>query len=135
MHCGLPNPLVPLEPGQKFSDVLGYDFDFSGNLPAGFALDTKLTIAKETAQIVFNGPNNAKLMIRKSKTDGDISGDYEVYPDVKEVQQNGTKVTVKGKGNEWSCAIWKNGDFSYSVTSSRPLSEVEITQMIEGTDK
>ena len=130
MSCGLPNPLAPLNPGQTFADVLGYDFDPRGNLPDGYNVSKKLTVAKQTAQIICTGPNESKVTLRKGKSDGDISGDYTNYPDTKQMQPNGIDVLLKGKNDGWHCATWNRGEFAYSVTSNKGIPEADMVALI-----
>ncbi len=64
-----------------------------------------------------------KICIRKGTGTEDISGDYNAYKSVTEKKINGSTVTLKGSGKGVKTAVWTDGEYSYSVTSEKALTE------------
>lgn len=71
------------------------------------------------------------MTIRKAKGNEDISGDYNEYDNITEIQVNGNTVTIKGNGDEFSLAVWVSGDYSYSASVSSGISENLLKEIIE----
>lgn len=69
----------------------------------------------EFAQSVYEGEDNS-LTYRKSRGTDDISGDYNQYEQIVDKVVNGIDITVKGNSDKYYLAIWKAGDFSYSIS-------------------
>lgn len=71
------------------------------------------------------GEENETMRIRKAAGEGDISGDYTNYDQVKTV--NG--VTIKGAGDVFSLAVWEKGGYAYSVSVAAGLSQADLLAM------
>lgn len=76
----------------------------------------------ELAEIVYQD-TQYKVMLRMSKGNEDVSGDYSEYSHIKEVVLEGSRVTLKGNGLEYQLAIWQRGDYSYSIRFVEPVAE------------
>ena len=73
--------------------------------------------------------------IRKARAEGDISGDFTEYPDVREVDFEGRKVTLKGEAGIFSLAIWEENGFSYAVKAQeKPMTEEEILEIVKAVE-
>ena len=68
------------------------------------------------------GEENETMRIRKAVGEGDISGDYTNYDQVKTV--NG--VTIKGAGDVFSLAVWEKDSYAYSVSVAAGLSQADL---------
>lgn len=62
--------------------------------------------------------STAYILLRKAVGSEDISGDYNEYGTVTELEVEGKTVTLKGEGDVFYVAIWTDGDYSYSVSVS-----------------
>ncbi len=82
----------------------------------------------EFAQIVYEGADNS-LTYRKTRGTDDISGDYNQYEQIVDKVVNGIDITVKGNSDKYYLAIWKTGDFSYSISVDEGV-ELEILSNI-----
>lgn len=71
------------------------------------------------------------LYLRKALGNEDISGDYNSYSLIKDLDINGVTVTLKGFENTFNVAVWNSGSFSYAIGSSISLQENEIIEYIE----
>lgn len=83
----------------------------------------------EMAQITYKS-GEASVTIRKAHGNEDISGDYNDYSTVRELQIDTVSVIVKGDGDAYSLALWQQNSFSYSLSIEPGISEQEITMLI-----
>lgn len=61
------------------------------------------------------GPAYKEIRIRKSNESGEISGDYNNYPETRAISVGSRKVTLRGKNGKVSAAAWTDGGYTYSV--------------------
>lgn len=85
---------------------------------------------KEIAEIQYTGQNNT-VVLRMAALEEDISGDYSVYTETKNIMVNGYSVTLKGDDNKYSLAIWQYDGFSYAVQFAQAVSEQEMLTSIK----
>ena len=81
------------------------------------------------AQITYRS-GDASVTLRKAPGDEDISGDYNVYESVRELQLGSVAVTVKGSGNDCALALWQQNGFSYALSFEPGISEQEAITLI-----
>ena len=55
------------------------------------------------------------LIYRQEKGSEDVSGDYNVYSVVKDIDLGDGKGTLKGDDDSFKLAIWSDGSYSYSI--------------------
>lgn len=60
---------------------------------------------------------SSEICVRKGEGTDDISGDYNVYKNVSEMQIGGNTVTIKGNGDGVNSVTWTDGTYSYSIYS------------------
>ena len=80
---------------------------------------------------VFYGGEDDSVCIRKAPGGGDISGDYNVYPQVKTTNVNGFVVTMKGEDGLVHLAIWTGGGYTYSISARTGISEVDMAALVQ----
>ena len=106
---------------------------FTVELPAAVALADDAAVryceALNEIEVQFSDPYG---YLRKAKDDGDISGDYEAYPEEKTIEVNGCTATLKGpEKGYYNLAVWKNGDFSYCIGFDAPADEETMKEYVE----
>ena len=79
---------------------------------------------------VFYGDEDHEVLIRKAPGGEDISGDYNVYTQVKTADVNGTAVTMKGENGLVHLAIWTGGGYTYSISARAGMSEADMTALV-----
>ena len=72
-------------------------------------------------------------MYRMAKGKDDISGDYNVYQDVKTVQAGAYSVTLR-KNEQGTGAIWTDSDYTYALYADKDVSEQDVLSMIASID-
>lgn len=73
--------------------------------------------------------------VRKARAEGDISGDFTEYPDIREVDFEGRKVKLKGEAGTCSLALWEENGFSYAVKAQeKSMTEEEILEIVKAVE-
>ncbi len=67
--------------------------------------------------IFFDGDN--EIIIRKGNTEGNISGDYNIYKQEEVINMNNVCVTLKGNEGLYSLAEWTVNGYSYSISCNQ----------------
>ena len=114
----------------ELSGVLGFTVTELYNLPFEVEKTTYYACWKEYAEISYEGTSQTALY-RVTKGDTDISGDYNVYDDIKEVRVDDAVVTLKGDTAGYVLAIWQKDGYSYSVSFTSPVTELQMLSIIE----
>ena len=71
-----------------------------------------------------------EIRVRKAVGEGDISGDYNSYPESGVFSLSGTELTMKGDGaGNWRVATWCREGYSYSVTANADHSREFMLQL------
>lgn len=110
-----PSPFIPCATMAEAEDLAGF------GLTAPKGADTIEAWEGVMIQTIYGGENET-MRIRKAAGEGDISGDYTNYDQVKTV--NG--VTIKGAGDVFSLAVWEKGGYAYSVSVAAGLSQADL---------
>lgn len=79
---------------------------------------------------VFYGDEDHEVLIRKAPGGEDISGDYNVYTQVKTADVNGTAVTMKGENGLVHLAIWTGEGYTYSISARAGMSEADMAALV-----
>lgn len=79
---------------------------------------------------VFYGDEEHEVLIRKAPGSEDISGDYNVYTQVKTMDVNGADVTMKGEDGLVYLAVWTGGGYAYSVSVRAGMSETDMAALV-----
>lgn len=77
----------------------------------------------------FEREDNKSILIRKGRGQGDISGDYQKYSEKDILELDGKKILVNGKNSLIYKAIWREGDFSYSIGVEKGISKEELKRL------
>lgn len=80
-------------------------------------------------QIIFE-KDGEEIVQRQAKTDEDISGDVTDYKDSQDYEFNGLKVNLKGNDGKFYVASLKNDGFTYSITSNKGYSYLDLMELM-----
>lgn len=125
-----------VESMQQATELTG----FTMSIPEGKAPYTKKTISvigEDLIKVAYSKeePFAVGYSIRKARAEGDISGDFTEYPDIREVDFEGRKVTLKGEAGTCSLALWEENGFSYAVQAQeKPMTEEEILEIVKAVE-
>ena len=121
---------------QQATEITG----FTMRIPEGKAPYTEKTISvigEDMIEVAYSKevPFAVGYSIRKARAEGDISGDYTEYPDIREVDFEGRKVKLKGEAGTCSLALWEENGFSYAVQAQeKPMTEEEILEIVKAVE-
>lgn len=73
---------------------------------------------------------NKTVIFRKSKGNGDNSGDYNVYEKTVIKDFGFGEVTLKGSKKVYNLAVWEKGGYSYSLGLKKGVPENTIKNII-----
>lgn len=125
-----------VESMQQATELTG----FTMRIPEGKAPYTEKTISvigEDMIEVAYSKeePFAVGYSIRKARAEGDISGDFTEYPDIREVNFEGRKVTLKGESETCSLALWEENGFSYAVKAQeKPMTEEEILEIVKAVE-
>lgn len=125
-----------VESMQQATELTG----FTMRIPEGKTPYTEKTISvigEDMIEVAYSKeePFAVGYSIRKARAEGDISGDFTEYPDIREVDFEGRKVTLKGEAGTCSLALWEENGFSYAVQAQeKPMTEEEILEIVKAVE-
>ena len=128
------NGMVEVDSLAELSESIGFSVPEVKNIPFEVTSTVYTNGWNEFAQVEYQGGNQTEseeVLFRKAKGTDDISGDYNVYTDVKEIAVNETAVTLKGENGQYSLAIWQQDGFTYSLSYEPGGREDAFVMMIQ----
>lgn len=114
-----PSPFIPYDNMTEAAKMAGFDMTVPKTPDSIEAWDGYMIQA-------LYGEDGADMLIRKATGNEDISGDYNEYKQVENVDG----VTLKGENGLFSLAVWTSGDYSYSISVSKALSQADMTALV-----
>ncbi len=130
----IPNPFTEYKTIEEAKKALNFDAPVPSSVLDGYEIAYVSTLGNDFLQIVYEKGEN-EITYRVAVSNEDISGDYNVYKDVKTVKIAGNDVTVKQNVSDASFsdsqnATWKNGNLSFSVFSNAKISDDALSALI-----
>ncbi|MDO5110341.1 MAG: hypothetical protein Q4D59_10460 [Erysipelotrichaceae bacterium] len=124
------NPWHTVERIDEAQEAVGFEFslpvvDLYNGADISYMASDELKIIQVTFQ-----DEGGEICLRKGVGDEDISGDYNDWPDVRELSYGDLTVTVKGSGEDIHTVIWNDSEFSYSITSEGSLNEQAVSALV-----
>ena len=123
----MPNPFVEYKTVDEAKKVLPFSAVVPSNVK-GYELTSVSVMSNEMLQLIYEN-GDKEITYRVEKGSDDISGDCNVYKDIKTVKVGDVEVKVR-KSEETMSAIWTNGDLTFSLYSNGNLTEKDITDII-----
>ena len=124
------NGMVEVKSIDELSVAVGFPVSEVNGLPFTVENEVYTSYWDEMAQIEYNGEGETAVFRKGTGTD-DVSGDYNVYSNVKEISVGANMVTLKGNTDSFTLAVWTDEEYSYSLDISSGLSEDEWTEMLQ----
>lgn len=109
---------------QELSDLVGFEIDEEAALPFDVDKVSYFSYWNELAEIQYDGAGQSAIF-RKSIGTEDNSGDYTEYGDIITIEVSGRSVTLKGYDGAYSLAVWLDGNYAYSLSLSKAVTEEE----------
>lgn len=109
--------------------------DFSVSyVPEGYEFKDSRAIESFLVQAAYESSDGSRILIRKAFGTEDISGDYEEYTDAQAADADGRKVTLRGNGGKIYVSVWKDGGYTYSVSTNHGLGKETVLSIIKGVE-
>lgn len=124
---GIPNPFVEYKTVDEAKKVLPFSAVVPSNVKE-YELENVSVMSNEMLQLIYKN-GYKEITYRVEKGSDDISGDYNVYKDIKTVKVGDIEVKVR-KSEETMSVIWTNGDLTFSLYSNGNLTEKDMTDII-----
>lgn len=124
------NGMMEVKSIDELSAAVNFPVNEVEGLPFTVEKEVYTSYWGEMAQIEYIGEGETAVF-RKGMGTEDVSGDYNVYSNVKEITAGANTVTLKGENDIFTLAVWNDGEYSYSLDISSGLSEDEWTEMIQ----
>ena len=129
----LPNPWQACASLAELEQAAGYPVPLPA-LPEGYTPALYQAIPGSLAEVRFTGGGDT-LLYRVGPGGGDVSGDYNAYPDTWSVEAGGVSVTCKGADGTVSLALWERDGYSFSLSSEHGLSTVAVEAAAAGAQQ
>lgn len=124
----IPNPLKEYKSVAEAKSAVGFEAKIPTKLPQGYELAYIGTISDETFELTYENGEN-EITYRTAKGKNDISGDYNVYKETKNIKAGKLDVLFRANA-ETASAVWQDGDFTFSVYADKAITEKEMTDII-----
>lgn len=124
----IPNPFTSYKTLDEAKKAVVFDVKVPKNIPSGYEMQEVQTMGNDFIQ-VFYTKGEKEILYRMAKGSEDISGDYNNYKTTKDIKVGDLTVTVRGNENI-AGAVWKSGEFTYSVMFDDEVSETELVKII-----
>lgn len=123
------NGIAEVDTLDQLAAAVGFDLEELDTLPFEVKTTVYVSYWNELAEITYIGEGQTATF-RKSTGTGDISGDYNVYSAVKEINMDSWTATLKGSGEAYALALWSADGYSYSIRLSNEISDSEWSHLI-----
>jgi len=117
----IPNPFVEYGSLEEAIKAAGFELVVP-TASAGYENVIYQVMNGEMIEVIYksaeseSGESVEAYRIRKQAGEGNISGDYNNYAEINEVDVNGTTVTLKGNDGKVFLATWTVDGYSYSLS-------------------
>ena len=123
----IPNPFTEYANINEAKKAISFEAGLPEKIPAGYEVAYVTTLSDDFLQVRYENAGK-EINYRVAKGNEDISGDYNVYSDTKNVKIGDFDVTLRSGDGKIS-AIWTKDNLSYAVYSDG-IGEQEITELI-----
>ena len=128
----IPNPFTDHATLAEAAKAVGFKLTVPEKVDGSPRRDIE-TMNGEMIQVFYGNEEN-ETCIRKEAGSGNISGDYNQYPQTRTAEVSGSTVTMRGENGLIMVAIWENGGYTYAVTASAGMSAAAMTELIRSVN-
>lgn len=127
---GMPNPFTDHDTLKEAEEAAGFQLQTPDEID-GVKAAAFRNLDQELLEVIYLDGETEAARVRKGTGNEDISGDYNKYSDVKDVDVNGKTVTIKGTADGYVLAVWNDGGYAYAVSVEKSCSQEELTGLVE----
>lgn len=129
----IPDPFAEYTSMEEAAQAAGFDLSVPDSIDGLEKTAIRVDEEGKLFEVIYGGEDE-KIVIRKAEGNEDVSGDYTEYGQINTVSVANSEITMKGNNDKVNVAIWTNGDYSYSITSSAGLKKTEAVDLINSVD-
>jgi len=138
---GMPNPFVDYETLGEAIKAAGFSIEIP-DAPSGYETVLYRVMNGEMIEVIWMSSDSEDetaveaYRIRKEAGTGDISGDYNNYDEVEEVDVDGMTVTMKGNDGAVYVATWEFYGYTYALDidmNGEGLSADSVVEIVSAT--
>lgn len=124
-----PAPGISSATAEEIEREAGYKINTPQYLPEGYSVKDASLMFGSLVQIVYSNESD-EITYRTEKTQGNISGDYNIYEKTEIIDLNGAQATFCGNSEKFYLAYW-NTDEAYSISTSEGMALEELIKIAE----
>ena len=127
----IPNPFMEYSSLEEAEKATGFKFDYPENI-AGSVGYVYRVMNGEMLEVIFLGTNETSAevaRIRKAKGSDDISGDYNVYGDVKN-DNSLNNLQVRGENGLYSGAVWVEDEYTFALSLEEAVPFDQMKELV-----
>lgn len=126
----LSNPFQECQSLEEASELAGFEISVPDAV-GEYSERIIRVISNEMIEVLYSKPeSDSRIAIRKATGSKEISGDYNQYKVTNEAAVGELQVTMKGNDTNVSVAIWTNGNYSFSVSSTDSMDISTMEELI-----
>lgn len=124
------NDIVEVSSVKELSETVGFDVVEPWKLPFTPKSVVYTAYWTEMAEITYSNDEKTAVF-RKGIGSDDVSGDYNSYELTRKISLNNIDVTLKGRNEKYTLAVWTDSEFSYSLSLSEGIEEAEWIELLQ----
>ncbi len=126
----IPNPFLECSTLDEAAALAGFPMTAPEHV-AGYNAPVFRAIERDMLEILYRSDNGTgELCIRKAAGSGDISGDYNAYPDCTTVRVGERSVTMQGHDGKIVLATWTDGGYAFSIRAAGGIDRADMEALI-----
>ena len=122
------NPFVRTDTINEAAAGAGFSFLAPEEID-GYSISEISYIKDSMIQIIYG--NDLEIRVRKSVSEDDITGDYNVYDRNEEKEIAGMNVNVRANADGIHTVSWKSGGYSYAFMTGYGMSEASAETLVK----
>ena len=130
---GMPNPFVDCDSAYDAAQLAGFEVTFPESVP-DCSERRYQAVEGQMVQCIYQG-DGQEVLIRKGLDDGtgDLSGDYNDYPQTVSTSVNCTEVTLRGSDNLVNVATWERDGYLFALDADTGLERATVENLVSAT--
>ena len=124
------NPFVDCSNIEDAEKIAGFTFAVPESFD-GYSETYISAIDKFMLQVIYANGDEDEICLRKAVGCEDVSGDYNVYEKIEDVEVGGQNVIIKGNGEAFNLATWVIGDHAYSLRIAQAVEKDVLCDMVK----
>lgn len=141
----IPNPFIECATLEEAAGLAGFTLTVPDTVE-GYAYKQIFVIENEMLEVVYTNDERSSesedlsgeetdyeskdFCVRKGTGSEDISGDYNDYSETGTISVGDLQVTTKGNDGKVNVALWKDGDYSFSIVTGKGLTNDTLQDII-----